>query len=419
MLVATNGLQPDTGDVNPQVDQQKKGRLWPRTLLLLKQLILTVTVLIILAVGLEIGTRLLTDITPPLFRNDPILGKTYRPGFHDEVFASESGQNVDMRFNRSGMRGGDIPYVKLPGVRRIAVIGDSFTAAMAVCESDTAVHVLQEMLTKTHPETRWEVMNCGISGSSTGQELVLYQEVVRKYQPDIVICAFCVWNDFGDNCRRLTSSPHRIYFDLDAQRELYRLPMSASRSQLSAWLNANSRFYVWQKRATNIVKTKVEKKMRAQSKCKLIYCAEIDEQLEHAWALTERLIEEFKEDVEKDGAEFVLAILPAAEQVYEESWQQVVQLAGERASHFDKDYPRRRLKELADRIGLQIIDLQLPFRQATPNHSIEHREEWLYFGGRGHLNVAGNRLFAQHMHRFLTAARPVLTQEKPRPNVNR
>ena len=190
--MATSGLQPDTGNVNPEVDQKKKRRLWPRTLLLLKQLILTVTVLIVLAVGLEIVTRLLTNITPPLFRNDPVLGKTYRPSFHDEVFASESGQNVDVRFNRSGMRGGDIPYVKLPGVRRIAVIGDSFTAAMAVRESDTAVHVLQEMLAKTHPETRWEVMNCGISGSSTGQELVLYREVVRKYQPDIVICAFCV-----------------------------------------------------------------------------------------------------------------------------------------------------------------------------------------------------------------------------------
>ena len=42
------------------------------------------------------------------------------------------------------------------------------------------------MLNGADPATVWEVINFGISSSSTGQELVLYSEVVSRYHPDIV-----------------------------------------------------------------------------------------------------------------------------------------------------------------------------------------------------------------------------------------
>ncbi len=381
-----------------------------RTPLLLKKAALTFCALSLLLVCLEISTRMLTDITPPLFLNDPILGKTYRPGFEGRVFNSESGKYIDMRFSRDGLRGPDLPHKKTAGVRRIAILGDSFTAAMAVPEEDTAARILQALIAESHPGEKWEVMNCGISGSSTGQELVLYKEVVRNYQPDTVICAFCLVNDFGDNCRNVTSSPHRIYFDVDERQQLFKLPHSASRSKLSAWLNANSRFYVWQKQATSMLKHRAVQEVGVMSGYQLIYCQEPTKELEHAWLITEKLIESFKQEVEQDGGQFVLALFPASEQVYDERWQEILDVAGETAAQLAVDYPQQRLQQFCDRMGVPLVDMTGAFRQAAPNRSRAHEEQWLHFGGHGHFNKAGNRLAAEQIHQFMLQNELVISQ---------
>ena len=55
---------------------------------------------------------------------------------------------------------------------------------------------------------------------------MLYREVVSRYRPDIVIVALFVGNDVTDNSIRLTRAP-RIYFDLDGEDGVRRLPFSA------------------------------------------------------------------------------------------------------------------------------------------------------------------------------------------------
>jgi len=366
----------------------------------LATLLVTISVLLLLAEG---ATRLFTDITPPLLCNHPVLGTTYLPGFAGDIYIPECDHPVFLRFNSDGMRGGNVSVEKPADVRRVAVIGDSFIAAVATEEDQTLVRLAEQQLNAADKSTRWEVINFGVSASSTGQELVLYRELVRKYKPDVVVCAFCVMNDLGDNCRRLTSSRSRIYFDLDESGELVQQQISAKRATLNSWLNRNSRFYVWQRHATQKAINSVRSGAHSSAVSAWIdfgtldpgghgvYETSPDGDLAHAWKITEKLIETMHEEVRADGAEFMLAVLPAGVQLCDDLWASSKDTA---EAHTDRNYPDERLSDICGRIGAPVLLLTDRFREAWPSHSSEHEEEWLHYEATGHFNDRGNAIAA-------------------------
>ncbi|MBM98754.1 MAG: hypothetical protein CMJ77_06465 [Planctomycetaceae bacterium] len=380
---------------------------------LMMKLGMSVITLAMLIVVLEVGTRLLSDTQPPLLQSHPKLGTTFTPHYDGQVFVPESDRFVQLRFNGDGMRGQPFELQKSEGVRRIAILGDSMVAAIGANEEDTAVQVLQQKLSNTPGPEKWEVMNFGVSGSATGQELVLYREVVKHYQPDIVVCAFCIWNDFGDNSRELSSSPNRIYFDLNENGDLKQLKLSQSRSTISTWLNQNSRFYLWQKHATRVATQRTKKRVGFLPKGKLIYHSEPTDELERAWTITEKLIETFHREVESDGSQFVLAVLPSADQIHDENWSRIISNAGSSSPQMDADYPSERLGQLCDRIGVPVIDMVEAFREAAPSRSRAQSNEWQHFGGVGHFNQSGNRLAAEEIFNYLVQQKASTASRQP------
>jgi hypothetical protein len=348
----------------------------------------------------EMGTRLFADVGPSLIVKDPVVGKRYRAGFQGEVYVPEAGRRVALRFNRDGFRGPDRPYEKPPGVRRVAVLGDSMIVAAATDEEKTLVRRLEDMLNGADPAAAWEVMNFGISSSSTGQEMVLYREVASRYHPDIVVCAFYVGNDLADNSPRLTRAP-RIYFDLDPSGALRQLPFRAPINPLTEWLDRNSRFYVWQKEALSRVRARIVSSAGRFDPTLLVFQDPETKDVAHAWTLTGRLLQAFRREVEAGGARFVAVALPSAEEVYDDLWKDVLTRAGASAFEFRRDHPERRLEALCRESGVTLVTMADDFRRAAPGASSENPAEWLFCSGKYHLNDAGNLLAAQMLHRFL------------------
>jgi hypothetical protein len=360
--------------------------------------------LAVLAFGLEIGVRIFTDTPPAIGVRDTVVGKRHRPGFSDDVFVEEAGRKVHLRFNREGFRGADLPYERDPGTRRIALLGDSFVAAVACDEEETAAHRLERLLDRSHPEVRWEVLNFGVSGSSTGQQLALYREIVSRYRPDIVLVAYFIGNDFADNSTRLSANP-RIYFELDERGDLVRVPLSTTRRKLSNWLNLHSRFYVWQKRANDILQ-------RRTAEGHLAFSTAPSDVLDEVWELNERLIVALSEEVDRDGSRFVLVLYPDAAQVHDDRWEAVLQDAGEDAADLDREHAERRLVEIAASHRIPVVTMTDEFRHsAAGRRTVETDDaDQLYFGGIGHFTPRGHLVAASAVHRFLTegAGRPIL-----------
>ena len=100
---------------------------------------------------------------------------------------------VEFRYNRQGFRGEEFPP-RRPGVRRVVVLGDSFTEGQGVKEADTYVRVLERLLDADEPGG-WELLNCGRRATDFPALYGVFEEALAQ-KPDLLVYAM-VLND-GD-----------------------------------------------------------------------------------------------------------------------------------------------------------------------------------------------------------------------------
>ena len=92
-------------------------------------------------------------------------------------------------FNDMGCRDRDYPLERTPGTWRILALGDSYTQGAGVHAPDVFTERLEQLLNdaRSPGSPAYEVINCGVSGYSTEDELVLYERHVARYNPDLVL----------------------------------------------------------------------------------------------------------------------------------------------------------------------------------------------------------------------------------------
>jgi hypothetical protein len=117
-------------------------------------------------------------------RPDPVCGVAPMPNKHvtwrKEGFAR-------LQFNSMGMQDGERQLAKPPGVRRIAVVGDSYVEAVQVDRSQNFCTLLEKSLNKRLPMRKWEVLNFGVAASNLGQIYLRMRERAFMFHPDIVV----------------------------------------------------------------------------------------------------------------------------------------------------------------------------------------------------------------------------------------
>ena len=162
----------------------------------------------------------------------PILGyfhfENKRITFRSEGFSED-------KINSRGFRDRERSIAKPQGVTRIAVLGDSRTEAFQVPLEDNFCALLEKRLEQAYPG-RFEVMNCGMTNFSTGQEYLLYLNKVAEYKPDICILGYHAMdaqeNQVPIGCDNPTPRP---FFFLDDRNQL-----QISWDSLQKWWNADT-----------------------------------------------------------------------------------------------------------------------------------------------------------------------------------
>lgn len=96
---------------------------------------------------------------------------------------------ITYRYNDAGFRDVNHPLVKPVDITRVLVIGDSVTEGSGVGQDQIFTHYVQDFL-----GSRYEVINLGMSGLNTPQEVHLLEVEGLKYEPDAVVLNF-VLND--------------------------------------------------------------------------------------------------------------------------------------------------------------------------------------------------------------------------------
>jgi lysophospholipase L1-like esterase len=133
------------------------------------------------------------------WKYDSLLGWAHQPG-QEGVFETPQFRTV-VRINENGLRDREHSYERQNDNERILVLGDSFAWGYGVEESERFSQLLEGALGV-------EVINAGVSGYSTDQELLWYKNEGIKYETDLVIVVLA-GNDVGDNDRQVVST---IYY---------------------------------------------------------------------------------------------------------------------------------------------------------------------------------------------------------------
>lgn len=107
--------------------------------------------------------------------------------FQDEAF---------YEINRQGWRDFDRYTIAKGSSVRIAAVGDSFTFGLGLKLEDTWPKQLERMLNEQLSPSHVEVLNFGVMGYDTIQEVELIKSRVLEYRPDIIILGYCM-NDVG------------------------------------------------------------------------------------------------------------------------------------------------------------------------------------------------------------------------------
>lgn len=392
---------------------------------------LSVAAIVATIAAAEIALHL-SGISYPYFtRIDPVTGFSLRP--------NAAGRQRDegeayVQINSEGFRDIERQKEKPKSVLRIAALGDSYVEARQVDLAETFPAILETNLTVTCPSrtTSYEVLNFGVSGFSTIQELLLLREKAWGYSPDIVLLAFTTGNDVSGNSRELSRGAHQPYMKeenggLVPDFSFRESPLFTSqstvlakmahaiiaRSRVAQVLNRiRTRSFADRNRNAADSRTLPQYQgMRSSARLRraqlggepglddAIYREPLDPAWLDAWRITEQTLEMMHTEAEQHSATFAVAIVPNGIQVHPDPavWKAFAEHLGVR----DLLEPVRRVEAIGNRHGFPVVSLVEPLRKYAEEtqtflHGFENTEP-----GSGHWNGEGHRAAARFLSDFL------------------
>jgi lysophospholipase L1-like esterase len=324
-----------------------------------------------------------------------------------------------VRINSHGWRDAERSLERPAGALRVAVLGDSFTEALQVPLEKTFPARLERELNECRPGgvPRVEVLNFGVSGYGTAQQLLTLRERVWQYDPQVVLLAFLPLNDVANNSRALEPWHARPFFvpgsggalvldasfrdDPDFRDKLESAPLHAALAELRLHQLVrrvrDGSYEGW--RAGGLGESGIAEQALAPP---------ADPDWREAWAVTEKLVEAMHADVAARGARFLVGVLPGGAAVYPDAAQRESYAAA--LGLGDYLYPERRIAAMGRARGFEVVGLTGPMREHA-----ERTGEYLHGfdntrPGFGHWNDLGHRVAAGVLAKHLCGAR-----YRPRP----
>lgn len=198
---------------------------------LLKAVVISVAAIIVCWGLLEFVFALTHVGEDTVAKPDPLLGYSHIEG-QTVTFRSEGYSHSTI--NTYGFR--DKLYGPKPaGWKRICVVGDSMTMGLEVPLNATFPKLLDKQLQAEGQKI--QVLNCGMSGTGTGQQYLGWRKKIAPLQPDMLIVAYHL-GDTDDNVGGGTNPP-RPTFLVDTSSKL-----RVDFKDVDTWFaGENSRFY--------------------------------------------------------------------------------------------------------------------------------------------------------------------------------
>ena len=397
---------------------------------LLLKLLLIVFGFLLGGIIAEIALRVAGYSYPEFYSLDQSRGYALRPNV--EGWYRKEGEAY-IRINSDGLRDREHSLAKPPDTIRIAVLGDSYPEAFSVSLEEAFWWLMEKKLEECNafPGKKIEVLNFGVSGYGTAQELLTLREQVWKYSPDIIMLAITTNNDITDNLRALKKTDEIPYFLFQDNRltlddsfknsRAFRM-RQAGISRFGRWLRDHSRVVQaitqghhglkillasWRSRQSQEAKHPVTpsegadqggesaRKADLLSRSEelgadnLVYLEPANAVWNDAWSVTEELILEMRNDVKDHGAKFVVVTLSNGPQVLPDA--ELREAFKKRFGITDLFYPDNRIKSLCAREQIPVITLAPELQEFAQQNKV-FLHGFAENIGNGHWNATGHHV---------------------------
>lgn len=350
--------------------------LWQGLLLLSVSLILVLTVL-------ELVIRQFVP-RPARYLEPQVLGAN-SPTLKWELKPNQRSFSVDVPVvtNSHGFRDPERSIAKGANTFRILSIGDSITFGMGVRFDAVYSQQLEKVLNATFRSPRFEVINMGVAGYNTRQELIALKEKGIRYEPDLVILGF-YWNDIIGNEKALPWEPGFVpegpTVDTDGNvlwRRQHLIPRDV-RDLMREWRT----LYFTVQRAKGLLES-----ISPSTHPYFVYYRALltrDERyLEASWKSTEKRLREIAELGRRHRFPVAILIIPDGSQMM--------------AKYRDINY-QSSVKQIAERVGVPSIDL-LPEFESSFRAGVRP-----FLDSNTHPNEVGHRIAATQIARFIASS---------------
>lgn len=372
----------------------------------------------------EAATRLLHLMPDRFWEPDPLLGSRLIPEKQGWWTQEELEFRVPVRISAEGFRDVEHAVAKPADVFRILVLGDSFVEAMQVPLERTLSREMEQRLNSNHAPVRYEVISMGVSGYGTASQLLQYRTRGRAYHPDLVLLAFYPGNDVRNNSPTLEPVLRPFYGE---DGELSRVTAGQKRQAVQdpapEGLLARSQAYRYLRKIlitrfprvahalvrAGVMRREAIRAVPMQGGVPVdywVYARQPSEPWERAWGYTERLLGELRDTVEADGARFAVVLVTAREQIYPETWQEILtEYPPMQRFGWDLDAPEQRVRRWCRENGVACVPLSEAFRARRGGPPP------LHYHHDGHWTAEGHALAAEETVRFLREAALLPTKD--------
>ena len=318
-----------------------------------------------------------------LFMSDAAIGYRLRPGARTRFATTEF--ETDIAINGSGVRDDAEVGPKGRGERRVVVLGDSIVLAVQVPLRQTFCKRLEDRLNARADGYRYRVIDAGVQGYGPVEEVLFYERVAARLQPDIVLLVLYVGNDAEEAARsafRLTpgSTP---------------TPDAAQASVSSPLRRIVRRSMVLQTVRLRVVGvTNRFSKLAPPEPPLQSFAASPAPRIARGLEISRTAVGRLDNDVRQSGARLGVVLMPARLQVDDGDYGRLRDIVSSAGGELVRDAATSRFNEALAPLDVPRLDLLPVMRAALPGPD-------LFFQQTAHLTPHGHEVVADGLTRFL------------------
>lgn len=329
---------------------------------------------------------------------DDVLHHKFIPGAHAHYRSMEFMTAYDI--NSLGLRDRELSLDKPSGVRRVLVVGDSFTEGIGVEASETFSSLLQKKLDADGFGKRWQVINAGVASYSPLLEYLYLEHDGLKLDPDLVLLVFDL-SDVLDDIQytalaRFDSDGKPLGVSPEPERINPSWPVQTAIA-VKDFFKENTRLYNFLRRNISALTARPDTDSFTGEIRTDKYAMTRDgyQPKKQDWELTHKYVLMIRDLLRERGIDLLMTLHPYGHQVSGREWSEGRLFWGFEKGRVYSTKGQELMERFARDNGIPVVNMCDAFKRAS-------RDQFpLYLEHDGHWRAAGHKVAANALYRAL------------------